>query len=377
MSRIMPILCSTQFLLLDVIFVTVLSCATSPSVFADPMTLEPGSASNTTVSIPGITIHPSPPPGFNPLSASKTELASHGFPPKPDLGKDPVAYAHWSKLVSAPHTRITPVLHQTDIYHKPAQNLGRANLTASKPEPSGSPSATSNGTSTTSTNWSGFANYDPSGPFLGNDSYVFAEWTVPFAQQAFGICTGNWEYSAQWTGFDGFYSDDVLQAGSEADAYCSGGTKSQYYGLWIEWYPTASVSISNFPINPGDLIFVEVWYSTGSPHGNAYLADYTTQQSASIGFNPPSGTTFKGSSVEWVVEAPTVGGGQSALMNYTATPWNYAYGLSAKTAASYIPNYTPTGTAYDIIMTAGGSTISYCLLYSPYALWCYPYGSAL
>jgi hypothetical protein len=373
----MPLSHSQHFFPLGAAVVTALLFAESPSVYADPMTQAPGSVPNASANISGVIIRPPPPPGFNPLSASDAELALHGFPPKPDASKHPEAYAYWSKLVSTAKTRIAPVLQQTNIYHKPAQNLGRADGTAVKPEPSARLSEPSNAISTTSTNWSGFADYDPSGPFLGNYSYVFAEWTIPFAQQAFGTCTGNWEYSSQWPGFDGFNSGDVLQAGSEADALCSGGTRSQFYALWFEWYPNASVRISNFPINPGDLIGVEVWYSTGSTHGGAYLVDLTTQQSTTIGFNPPSGTIFQGSSVEWIVEAPTVGGGQSALMNYTATPWNYAFAVSGTTGSYYLPNYTPNGTAYDIYMTLGGSTISYCLFYSAYALWCYPQGSAL
>ena len=222
------------------------------------------------------------------------------------------------------------------------------------------------------------SDYDPSGPFLAAGSYVSAMWTIPTVQQAFGTCTGSWEYSSQWIGFDGFNSNDVLQAGSEADAYCAGGTKQQYYGLWFEWYPLASVVISNFPINPGDLIEVQVWYTTASPHGGAYILDLTTQQVTSVGFTPPSGTTFQGSSVEWVVEAPTVNGGQSALTNYTSTPWNAAYSHSNKTGYYYYPNFAPTGTAYDIFMTTGqGATISYCNFYSPFAIWCYPEGSAI
>lgn len=351
----------------------------STALFAGPMTQAPGSIPNTPAGFSNITIPPSPPPGFNPLAASDAELAFHGFPPRPDASKNPDAYSHWSKLMAGAKRRITPILRQTNIYHKPAQNLGIADKTAVKPESSGQ-STNLSAASTTSTNWSGYANYVSSGPFLGNNSYVFAEWTLPFAQQAFGTCTGNWEYSAHWVGFDGFNSQDVLQAGSEADAVCSGGSTSQYYGLWIEWYPADEVAISNFPINPGDLIMVEVWYSSSSPHGNAYLADLTTQQATSMGFNPPSGTTFSGSSVEWVVEAPTVGNDQSALMNYTAVAWNYATAHSTMNGSSYGPSYAPAGTAYDIYMTtAQGSTISYCLLYSgnAFAIWCYPYGSAL
>jgi hypothetical protein len=359
-----------------IIAAAMLIVASAP-LFAGPMIQAPGSVPNTQAGSSNITIPPPPPAGFNPLGASDTELAFHGVPPRPDASKNPEAYSHWSKLVSGTKNRITPILRQTNIYHKPAQNLSIADKTAVKPD--SSPSTALNATSITSTNWSGYANYVASGTFLGNNSFVFAEWTVPFAQQAFGTCAGNWEYSAQWVGFDGFNSADVLQAGSEADAFCSGGSKSQYYGLWIEWYPLPEVAISNFPINPGDLIGVEVWYSSSSPHGHAYLVDLTTQQVTVIGFNPPSGTIFKGTSVEWVVEAPTVGSSQSALINYTATPWNDIYGHSTTNGSYYGPNYAPSGTAYDILMTSGGSTISYCLLYSgnSFALWCYPSGSAV
>ena len=84
-----------------VIVVAALLYVGSSSVYADPMVQAPGGVANSSASISGVTIPPPPPSGFNPLGASDAELAIHGFPPKPDPSKDPVAYAHWSNLVTA------------------------------------------------------------------------------------------------------------------------------------------------------------------------------------------------------------------------------------------------------------------------------------
>src|SRR5208337_4610060 len=128
----------------------------------------------------------------------------------------------------------------------------------------------------TSDNWSGYAVSGASGMLKVNNSYVYAEWVVPVAQQAYKICTGGWDYSSQWVGIDGHGSNDVLQAGTETDAYCSGGSTSTFYSSWYEWFPNAEVRITNLPTNPGDLIAVEVWYTTAKPYGHAYFTNYGT-----------------------------------------------------------------------------------------------------
>ena len=131
------------------------------------------------------------------------------------------------------------------------------------------------------------------GTFTKNGSAIYAEWVVPIAQQAFGVCNGGTDYSSQWIGFDGFNSGDVLQAGTEVDAYCSGST-SIFYSSWIEWYPFSETKVSAPVTQPGNLMGSEVWYTTASPYGHAYIANYTLNQSDSYAFNPPSGTTYVG-----------------------------------------------------------------------------------
>jgi len=393
-----------RFLLRSCALATFAMCAHPFAVSADPMVSAPGFDANapasfgaspgqTAVPPPGgeapdnpaaklkVTIPPAPPPGFNALEASEDELARYGLPPRPDANQHPTAFAHWSKMMAAGQIHITPVMRPTNIYHTPAHIVGSphygSDVPGNGPVASTPNAPSSNATVSMSNNWSGWVDYAGSGPFTGNNSFIFGEWVEPFAQQNTGKCTGGWEYSSQWVGFDGYNSGDVLQAGSEADAYCSGNSKQTQYDLWTEWYPYSESAISNFPISPGDLIGVEVWYTTASTHGGAYLIDYTTKQFTTIGFNPPSGTTYVGSSAEWIVEAPTISGGISALINYTAVPWNYAYAYSTTNQRFYEPNYSPNGTAYDLEMIDKSNNIlSYCNLYGEYALWCYPYGSA-
>ncbi|MBN4900037.1 hypothetical protein IDG68_14295, partial [Staphylococcus sp. EG-SA-21] len=120
----------------------------------------------------------------------------------------------------------------------------------------------------TSTNWSGSAIYSAAHPFRAEA--IIGEFVVPTARQRFGACSGGWDYSAQWAGIDGLGSNDVLQAGVEADAYCSGSTTASYYSAWIEWYPYNEVRVSSPAVHPGDLIYVQIWNTTPTT-GIAYI----------------------------------------------------------------------------------------------------------
>ncbi|HEY7333292.1 MAG TPA: G1 family glutamic endopeptidase [Bryobacteraceae bacterium] len=309
-----------------------------------------------------------PPAGFNAVMASDTLLAQFGYPPRPALAS--ADYQQWLKLVSPTITRMAPMLQQTNISNGPPSGL------------SNTITGVANSLATTSTNWSGFAQTSAAGTFKHNGDWVFGEWMVPKAQQAFGVCDGTWWYSSQWVGFDGYGSSDVLQAGTEADAYCSGGVTTTFYSAWYEWYPFNEVRIS-LPVSGGDLMGGEVWYTTTAPYGHAYLVDYTNQHSISINFNPPAGTVYQGNSVEWVVERPGVNGSLANLTNYVADAWNYAYGYGG--GAYYYANAATAGaTNYSISMTCPPwkpstscttkTTLSSGYAYGPYTLWFYNSG---
>jgi hypothetical protein len=317
--------------------VAIVLCGLSSRVMAGGAP-PPGVSSDQSVAQSTI-IPPGPPTGFNALTASDEDLDYYGFPPKPDQQSDPNHYAIWKKMVSVPRGA-NPQVTQTDIYQGAARNVALGKTL-------------SNGIVTgTSTNWSGYTDTAPEGTFTPNDSYVFSFWVVPFAQQPFGVCSGGYYYSSAWDGLDGFTSPDVLQAGTESDAYCSGSTKSQFYSAWYEWDPFNEVRVSSPAAQPGDLMSSEVWYTTASPHGHAYLVNYTLDASGTYAFNPPSGTSLRGDSAEWVVERPLVIGGLSDLTNYISDYFHEAQARSGTTGSVFYPGSAPTGdTIYNLTMT--------------------------
>ena len=320
--------------------------------------------------------HARPPANFDPLSASDAELAQFGYPPRPDAQTAPDRYALWKKLVTAPQHRLEPALEHTTIHN------GRAHLVS--PRGGGAPALARNARSgiangaanVTTMNWSGYAVVDAQNPFQSGTT-VYGEWVVPVAQQQAGTCTGTWSYSSQWVGIDGFTSSDVLQAGIEVDAFCGNGSTMAFYGAWYEWYPDVETRITNLQIAPGNIIGVEVWNS-GPTQGNAYIVNYTTQQSVSLAFNAPPGTSLVGDSVEWIVERPEVNGSFAALTHYVAEPFNFCH--AAAGAGTYTPGLSPTGTAYAIDMIDdngnGPTVLSSPNLYGTAALWFYEPGPA-
>jgi hypothetical protein len=153
-------------------------------------------------------------------------------------------------------------------------------------------------TSTTSTNWSGYA------ATTGTYTSVSASWTQPK-----GTCTSGDQYAAFWVGLDGYTSSTVEQTGSEVD--CVGKT-AEYYA-WYEMYPGPSENYSN-TVKAGDHFNSSVTYE-GSNKFALFIAD-TTQ-----GWSHTTTATLRNasrSSAEVIVEAPccTNSGGILPLTNF-------------------------------------------------------------
>jgi hypothetical protein len=329
---------------------------------------------------------PAPPAGFNAFAASNEELQHYGFPPRPDRAKDPAAYAFWSSLVTLPVKRIVPKQQATTVYNSPAivneVNQQRPhNLTIP--------------TGTAISNWSGYADVAPIGhyPFRPDNTYVYGSFVVPVAQQAYGTCNATNDYASFKVGIDGWNNSEMLETGVEADASCSGGTTTAYYSGWYEWYPAPEIRISSPAVAPGDRIVAYVWNTTRTL-GNYYMANLSQNTATSVEFSAPNGTQLDGNSVEWIVERPFVGRRLTTLTNYVASPWFYAFALTA--AGHYYAAGLPTGTtSYSLTMTDDSNNdISYCgatpenkMIYvSPTQdikswhgsdLWCFDEGSAL
>lgn len=303
------------------------------------------------LNLPGATTIDAPPAGFDPITASDEDLQYQGLPPRPNQNAQPKAYATWVKAMHASKTRIVPTLEQTTIFHGPAKPARAANPTAVE---SGASTPSGKVSNATSSNWSGYVDFSGATSY-GSSSYYYLvnHMVIPVAQQAFGACTGSWDWGSEWNGIDGWGSNDVLQAGIEFDAYCSGGSKSSYYSAWYEWYPYGEVRISGLPVTAGDDIFVEVWH-TSSTQGYAYLVNYNTNQSVSIGFTAYPGYPLVGNSAEWVTERPSVGGSLATLTNYIMIPFWDAYAYTESSVFYDIDEATPV-----TMLDNNGNAISY------------------
>jgi Peptidase A4 family len=198
---------------------------------------------------------------------------------------------------------------------------------------------------------------------------IWADNTVPVARQPPGVCTGGTEYSSAWVGIDGYNSNDVFQAGTESDAYCSGAFAQNSTYAWIEWYPYSETQITNFSVNPGDDMLIEVWNTTAT-QGNAYLVNYRTNQYVTLSLTPPAGYSLTGNSAEWVVELPELAGGLAALPDYV---WDVFQNCAAYTfngAAKWSDPYYPSSSSAPLLtmLDNNNNAISYPTLLGPTAI---------
>jgi len=271
--------------------------------------------------LPEATTTAAPAAGLNPLTMSAEDLAAWGYPPQPGPNAAPQAYAVWAQAVTAAQTRIFPWLGRSNRAHGP--HLGSQSIVLSNSTPVVASAANS---ALGSYNWSGYLNTNANGAVFTS---VSAQYVVPRAQQAPGTCTGGWDYSSTWVGLDGAGdgANDVLQAGTYADAYCGPSndpeepsdsqTTATSYSAWYEWYPMNSTNISGLTVKPGDNIFVEVW-STSPTTGGVFVVDFNTRNYVSINLTAPDGVQVAGASAEWVVECPSISGNLATLTNYVS-----------------------------------------------------------
>jgi len=307
--------------------------------FGQSIPVAPNPADRVATNLAGATTSIAPPEGFDALSAADEDLAKYGFPPRPDANINVAAYSKWRKAMLASKTRIAPQLELTQVFHGPKRDASdNYNVTGR------------------SSNWSGVVDFSGAKSYNNSSSfyYILADYVVPVASPAYGACTGSWDYSSSWVGIDGDDSGDVLQAGTESDALCSGSTTSAYYAAWYEWYPYGEVRITNLPVNPGDDLFVEVWH-TSATSGYAYIINYNTDQAVTIGFSSPPGTSLVGNSAEWIVERPTVNGALATLTNYVTDYFSSAYAYT-ECGKEYKP-----GSSGSLLLTmddANGNPIS-------------------
>jgi hypothetical protein len=149
-----------------------------------------------------------------------------------------------------------------------------------------------------SSNWSGYAKS------TGTYTRATAQWVVPAAAPTKGST-----YSSAWVGIDGFNNSDLIQTGTESD-YFKGAA---HYNAWWEILPAAETPISTITLHPGDHMSASVTKGTGSLW-TITITDATTTKS----FTTQQSYSGPGTSVEWIEEAPTVGGRVATLAHYSS-----------------------------------------------------------
>ena len=289
-----------------------LALATTVSAFAT----EPGdavknlylSAANKPTNIAGIHTFAEPPQGFNPLTASDVELATYGFPLRPDKQIDPDHYALWERAMRAAKIRWTGDL-------KPLPTLGRGRmLSASSPITQAATASTGpkrlstiNGSGVFLTNY-GLKKWSPTASF--NDIWTVI--SVPNAQLPFSNgagCTAPSFVSVSMAGIDarilflqpGWVVIPELSGGVESIVDCSGN--AAYYAF-AEW----GTGAFPFQLNPGDVFYTEVHASGPSLPGWVFLEDLTTLAYGTYTVDPDPSVPLVGNSAQWVVERPCCNG---------------------------------------------------------------------
>ncbi|HVM80201.1 MAG TPA: G1 family glutamic endopeptidase [Stellaceae bacterium] len=290
----------------------------------------------------GLKIHTfEPSKGIDPMRATLAELERSGFPARPE---DPKHLARYQQVFSQLKNKfhyIQPTFRvNTEKRHGPRVRKAEA------------------GTET-STNWSGGVVFAPQGQSF---KWVEGDWVVPNVD---GPTQNQWYYCASWIGIDGDGSGDVCQVGVECEVYQSGNSITRHVYPWWEWYPLPEVQITNLGVSPGDMVTALIC-TTGAnaTSATAFFSNRTTGASTSFAFNAPQGTKLVGNSAEWIVEAPTVGGAQSAIADYGEVFFSVCEGFTTNNAT------VNGGTGDNINLTAGGKTVSDGILITPTVVQC-------
>jgi len=269
---------------------------------------------------------------------SQEELLSRGYPMRPDPEQMPEAYATWVRMVTSEATEIAPRTVARPDFHAGPTHIG----------PIMRPNAQN------STTWSGFALYrDPSISLLTANSpkpyvSVSGEWYVPSVTGEIGIQ----DHSVLWVGMDGLTSTDIVQGGTGQDAMGMNSQGTQWtvatiYG-WTEFSPLGMQQLTSFKVSPGDHMMSQVIMGYVGPQGAiegalgaCYLYNLTTKTTVWVYVLPPAGTSFNGSSAEWIMERPTINGALPDLSDYNAATMFNAWAQRAdgtEVASSGNPN---------------------------------------
>ena len=238
-----------------------------------------------------------PAPGFNPFTASNTQLIQNGFPARPQ-GPTP---AWWTEAVTHATHYVTPhfTIRPNTTTH-PANSTPPTTSTVGPEYGSQSP------------NWAG--NVDNQ---QGGYHSIVAKWVIPSVSAPYNTPT----YSSIWPGIGSGNSptSQLIQAGTEEDVTWEyvqhvGYEAFPNYYLWWEIFPSYQYQQTvNIGVSPGNQIFVNCSYASGEAH--FYIENESTGNYTS--FNV-SMSGYDGSQAEWIVERSEHGGYYPELSHFSS-----------------------------------------------------------
>jgi peptidase A4-like protein len=276
------------------------------------------SAATIATNIPGIRSYAEPPKGFNPVTATDEELATYGFPPRPDKLAHANEYAQWERAM-----KLAKIHWHGELKALPGGGLkipsGSSPLPeAVQPETSGPKDIQTNNASGVIVA-SGQKSFNKNS--IGN---VFAFITVPTVEAPLDNsipCSGQGYIAIATVGIDGFVFDTgnghgydpQLEAGLFEQLACSGDI---YYFAVFGYQGSYTIP---FFVNPGDVLYAFVDTSGGS-NSFAYLQDNTT---GTYGSYSVTTSGIAGKTANWMVERFCCSGNEPITLANTT---NIAFG---------------------------------------------------
>lgn len=198
-------------------------------------------------------------------------------------------------------------------------------------------------------NWSGYAE-------TGNFTGVSGTWTVPSVASS-----STSTYSSAWIGVDGFNDSSLIQTGTEEDYYSG----AAHYDAWWEILSASETEISPtaYPVALGDRMSASIWETSARSgrghHRSGHVWDVVIKDtSKGWTFTTAQAYTGAGSSAEWIMEAPEVGGKIATLAHYTFSPPAGTGDFDgAGTLTSIVSSGTPTYTGAALNYTNDSGTM--------------------
>ena len=247
-----------------------------------------------------------PPLSGDPMSYTQAQVIAAGFPPRPDPGQSLDAYNRWLSLVSLPGIQVPS---GTVPIHARFDN---------------------------SPNWSGSVTTTGGTQYWDANGY----WYVPSVSGSAPCPGSESNQAAIWPGIGGTDGGGLIQAGSwnTVNVTVTRGLYCQQYntfstGAWMEYIPNGPFAAPNLTISPGDELYVEVWsgdasgnFAANGPYGWYFIYDYATTGYSQFSVAKPSGTTFYGTTAEWILEDPNSSGslpGQGQYLADYGNVWFY------------------------------------------------------